>query len=179
MKELLLLAREIYEGNESRGFWSEGSKRNKGNTLALIHSEVTEAFECFIGLGDGKPKTEFPLIIEELADVAIRILDYVYGYGCLTVDNINADMTFKRDPGIAFEVVGSVSNMADRLMIINMYISRALEDLRHDRDEFDNLYFALCSVKRICYRRGFELHSAVEAKLKYNATRPFKHGKNF
>ena len=57
------------------------SKRNEGEILALIHSEISEALE---GLREGNPKSKklpfFTTVEEELADAMIRIADYAKMY---------------------------------------------------------------------------------------------------
>jgi NTP pyrophosphatase (non-canonical NTP hydrolase) len=104
------LARVAHANSVSKGWWE--SDRNFGETLTLIHQELSEAFEeyrqgrefteVYYKPGtDGKMKPEG--IPVELADVIIRILDFA----------------------------GSV---------------------------------------------GIDLDSVLEEKMKYNATRPYRHG---
>ena len=57
-----------------KGFWDE--KRNEGEIIALIHSELSEALE---GLRKGNPMSSkiprYTILEEELADTIIRICD--------------------------------------------------------------------------------------------------------
>lgn len=191
MKNILCLSRDIYEGNKARGFWPPN--RNKGEVLALVHTEVTEAFECLIDMSPGllseqpQPKCDYPLVVEELADIAIRLCDYLYGFrilmmtpeGNLVIPEDVPDHCL--DPREVFQATQGVSNhdIMNGLMIINMYVSHAVEDLRKDRNEFDNLYFALWSVMTVCNMYGFGLEDVMNAKMDYNATRAAKHGKKF
>ncbi|KKK79010.1 hypothetical protein LCGC14_2837800 [marine sediment metagenome] len=70
------------------GFWSfpEGHERNKGEALALIHSELSEALEA-VRDEDGKYRpTDKHLphresVTVELADAVIRIMDFAEGFG--------------------------------------------------------------------------------------------------
>ncbi len=58
----------------------ERLERNKGETLALIHSEISE---CLEGVRKGLMDDHLPqynMETVELADAIIRILDYAAGY---------------------------------------------------------------------------------------------------
>jgi NTP pyrophosphatase (non-canonical NTP hydrolase) len=64
------LAAMLHEIAREKGFWDgEYSYDKVGNKLALVHSEVTEVLES-IRKSHGSEK-----IVEEMADVIIRLLD--------------------------------------------------------------------------------------------------------
>ena len=87
------LAQEIHQNNKSKGFYED--KKNIGEMLALIHSEVSEALECDrkekecsnetaqdIAIIDDNDafKMAFGLHVKdtfsaELADIMIRVMD--------------------------------------------------------------------------------------------------------
>ena len=64
------MASEIHAISKSKGFWDGAVTYDKlGNKLALVHSEVTEVLEA---IRKSKGSQE---IVEEMADVLIRLLD--------------------------------------------------------------------------------------------------------
>ena len=64
------LSAVLHETAVEKGFWDGEYNNDKvGNKLALVHSEVTEVLEA-IRKDQGSEK-----IVEEIADIIIRILD--------------------------------------------------------------------------------------------------------
>jgi NTP pyrophosphatase (non-canonical NTP hydrolase) len=64
------LAAVLHETAREKGFWDGEYNHDKvGNKLALVHSEVTEVLEA-IRKSQGSEK-----VVEEIADVIIRLLD--------------------------------------------------------------------------------------------------------
>ena len=64
------LSAVLHESAKEKGFWDGEYTNDKvGNKLALVHSEVTEVLES-IRKSHGSEK-----IVEEMADVIIRLLD--------------------------------------------------------------------------------------------------------
>ena len=60
----------LHETAKEKGFWDGATNYDKlGNKLALVHSEVTEVLEA-IRKNHGSEK-----VVEEMADVIIRLLD--------------------------------------------------------------------------------------------------------
>ena len=60
----------LHETAKEKGFWDGEYTHDKvGNKLALVHSEVTEVLEA-IRKSQGSEK-----VVEEMADVIIRLLD--------------------------------------------------------------------------------------------------------
>jgi NTP pyrophosphatase (non-canonical NTP hydrolase) len=64
------LAAMLHETAREKGFWDgEYSHDKVGNKLALVHSEVTEVLEAI------RKSKGSEYIVEEMADVIIRLLD--------------------------------------------------------------------------------------------------------
>ena len=62
------LIKECHRVAKSKGWWDE--KRNEGELIALMHSELSEALAAMRNYGTKDN------IAEELADCCIRIFDY-------------------------------------------------------------------------------------------------------
>lgn len=94
---------------------------------------------------------------DELADTVIRICDYM-GYRKLSCSE--EERVFI---GIHEDSIGSLCNKIASMILVNNY-------------GFDNcLYY----IERYCKINGIPLEKHIEAKMKYNKSRPYKHGKNY
>lgn len=73
------MAYQVNQNAIDKGWWEKG-ERNVGEVIALMHTELSEAFEVFRSNEDWNscrnPKTNLPHFWEEMADVIIRIMDY-------------------------------------------------------------------------------------------------------
>ena len=72
------IAKKVWMNAVKHGFWDDA--RNDGESIALVHSELSEALEA---MRQGNPSSdkiiEFSAVEEELADAVIRIMDYAMG----------------------------------------------------------------------------------------------------
>ncbi len=83
-----------YDNSKAHLFWEEGVTRNKGEQIALIHSELSEMLEGVRKPGPDKHCPEFHNEEIEAGDALIRLLDYCYGHGLRLGEATLAKMQF-------------------------------------------------------------------------------------
>ena len=90
------IAKRVYKNAVNHGFWQ--GERNDGETIALIHAEVSEVLEA---LRDGNPSSnkimDYSSVEEELADVVIRIMDWSFGNDFDVAAAIEAKVEYNED----------------------------------------------------------------------------------
>lgn len=194
--DLNQLSKEIHETAKSKGFWD--GERNTGEIFMLIVSELGEALEAhrkgrFANLEQFERVQEwnspvdfadkFPKVFEgyikdtfedELADVAIRILDFA------AFMKIN----FTKH-GIPIQNVQHIENVGEQLMAVNCQLVQAyFEHLElQSGGKFDHQYYflknALGILFWICDKNKIDLERHISLKMQYNKTRARLHGKNY
>lgn len=160
------LRREIHEVNAANGWYEVES--TYGDHLALLHSEVSEAFEAFRdhGFEDAtapvcrtvpRPKPEG--VGSELADVLIRLLDMVER-GHIFPWWMNLDLARIGAPAAIFD---------------GMTFGEIIADL-HFAIAGRNLAGLLPRLVAAAEVAGVDLLAETHRKIAYNRTRGYRHG---
>lgn len=91
------IAHDVQANSAAHGFWDGGQERNKGEMIALMHSELSEALEAIRKPGVlDQHCPEFSNLEIELADTVIRIMDFAYGFGLDVAGAIMAKHAFNK-----------------------------------------------------------------------------------
>lgn len=169
------LSKQIYEANKEKGF-HEKEHANK-HYLCLVVSELMEAVEAhrkdkyadlatfeqyFNSQEDVQYDNLFISTIkdtveDELADAVIRMLDLA-GLKKYNLSNIpfNSNISeYKEFTENVFDIISEI--------------------ICHEDEEA--LYWGIRQIEHLCRRMKIDLWKHIDYKLKYNSTRPYKHGK--
>lgn len=169
------LAAYIHQINVSKGFWpSDVSSRNVGEALCLIHSELTEAYDAsFLDEMDDK-LVEWPAVWVEIADAVIRVLDLGGAHG---VDFDTRPISVL--PGVAY------SSLKDDLCALHAnvdYVLEAHRKLTTDEDGallYKSFIGALLDALLVFMDKYAIPLEVIDAKVAFNTTRPYMHGKKY
>jgi len=185
-EQLLELAPECVKISTDHGFWEEGDKRNKGEMVALICSELYESLEghrkgkiCIVRNDKHVEKfmTEEPnnwiswfknhvkdTVEDEIADAVIRILDFTYGW------KLPVLVRDYRKP--------SLENYAANILLLNAIVIDASSEIPLSGFGKDWGY-ALAAIIKFCEWYNIDIIQHVKWKMRYNSSRPYKHNKAY
>ena len=191
---LARLSQDFHQRAVAKGFWDK--QYTVGHYLMLVASELCEAVEAVEADRLGKWIKLTPEQIEELrglegaafaqaflrmvkdtvgdeiADAVIRLLDLL---GWMLKDRALSEAEVATDLGVsAFYIAGEMT-LSDALWPILQEACCLCGKYAH---RYAILY-AIKSLELLCERLGIDLMTHIELKLKYNATRPAKHGKKY
>lgn len=190
--DLTTLIPRCHEAAKAKGFWDV--LPNPGQMLMLAIGELGEAQEAdrkgrhfkadewalypldpeqnpqFAHDFERRVKDTVP---DELADTYIRLCDYAGGFG--------VDVTFWENERISLlRFCGPESvpaNLGEAMLpivedIVNVNCGSKTKSSLH-------LSGALLKLELLCKARGIDLATHIDLKLRYNATRPVRHGKAY
>lgn len=183
-------AKDFHERAVAKGFWDE--PRSVGHYLMLAFGELHEAIEAD-RLGkwakldhdtidtlqriEGAPYAQTFLrevkdtVEDEIADAVIRLLDLL---GCL-LDGRELQARKVNRVNSVYGEDGIPPMLTDALIPIVETLCEADADC----DTTTGILYAIKSLELLCDHLGIDLMTHIDLKLKYNATRPAKHGKKY
>ena len=183
-------AKDCHQRSVAKGFWDV--PHSVGHYLMLVVSELSEAVEADrIGKWakldpdtidtlqriEGAPYAqEFLRLVkdtveDEIADAVIRLLDLL-GYLLKGVDLTQEELNMVP---VAYDSDTPPNMLTDALFVV---ISGSVYAISRDK-EFISVLSPIKSLENLCDHLGIDLMTHIELKLKYNATRPAKHGKKY
>lgn len=191
--ELNEVAKSAHKNAKEKGFYD--TKRDNGELFMLMVSELGEALEAhrkgkFSNIIDYSLMGEFDLLEydahikgtfdEELADTAIRILDFC---GCKELEiNLNGyaevgDFSLHPHANVGSELLEITARLckARHAVAASNFVKTetVYSEILHEINASLIMLFELAELLEI------NLMWHIEAKMKYNATRPYKHAKAY
>lgn len=151
---------EVHQNAINKGWYDDGLVKSPGEIIALIHSEISEAYEALIEypqtpsihIINGKPEG----YIVELADAVLRVLDYT--------------SYLKYD----YQIVSPDEGLVGFLLPAHCYLSKSLEHFRNNNESA--AINALWQFVELTVLETQDLEEAILIKMEYNKTRPHRHG---
>ena len=195
MKNLNELAHKIHESNKLRGF--DVAQDNIGQSLMLIVGEISEAMDAHqcgrfadmkeydseiayiaknfpsANIEGGFRLDPFEKYIkntfeDELADIVIRTLDFCAAF------NFDIEEAYDKTCATVPDNVGEAlfictHSVSDKHVKIFIQITQKCKSLA----------YALRVVKTLARRQTVDIEKHIALKMRYNETRPYKHGKRY
>ena len=173
MTNLADLQKEAHAIAKEKGWWDE--ERTFGDLIALVHSELSEALEAYREHGDVKQHLDYRWapygrpslkgVPYELADVVIRVADMAEWYGETIASRIG-------EPAFIAKSVSKPS-FGDWVSELHWQVANAWNEHEYSIGALGDVVH---TTERMAAHYGIDLDAAIEAKMAYNRTRPYRHG---
>ena len=159
-----------------------GRARSFGDLIALVHSELSEALEAYREKhiwADWRQLQTYPNgrprgVASELADVVIRVADMAEAHS----GTLNADIPFTVDPWAKDASFGDWITMLHGILtdVLWHWYDEKFIGVIPDRHWIGDASSFVRGVYGMAAYYGIDLDAAIEAKMAYNRTRPYRHG---
>jgi hypothetical protein len=173
------LQRVIHNTAVEKGWWE--TERNVGEVLALVHSEISEAWDEYKAhsfrslktrIENGKPEG----FHVELADAVIRLLDLFDVKGLEVFE-----LTGCLDPPYPPHYVGAAAVLNDAHADVSLALECWRKAKQTDGDFFRHLTncmnrLVVCSRRDEDFDTSGSFERALHLKIEFNKTRPYRHG---
>jgi NTP pyrophosphatase (non-canonical NTP hydrolase) len=186
MKNLNELAHKIHESNKLRGF--DVAQDNIGQSLMLVVGEIGEAMDAHqcgrfakaeyeninADMEDGVFSFAFGLFIkntfeDELADIVIRTLDFCAAFG-VDIEKMCYDN----------ETIICSNNIGEYLLVVTGQVYSAYWEIECKEENcYAKLESVITAIEHKAKELDINLEKHIELKMRYNETRPYKHGKRY
>jgi len=146
---------------QAKSWWVEPINRNTGELIALIHSEVSEAWNAYaVGLMDDNLPHRQGVEVK-VADVMIRLGYFIVGKGLSPAD------VWRERP--REKVKASVIRLID----MHSGLSKCLEGYRKSDNEdiIKGLSIVLLESLCVCNNLSLDIDEAIKEKMEYNVKR--------
>ena len=189
------LAKDFHQRSEAKGFWDD--PHTIGHCLMLAFGELHEAIEAD-RLGkwaklspdtietlhriEGESYAQIFLrevkdtVEDEMADAVIRLLDLL---GWLLKRKRTTELLVENDLCKVFAVLDYPRQGEELTCLLLHIVADTSGYWRLGLLREKGILYAIKSIEQLCDHFGIDLITHIQLKIKYNETRPARHGKKY